>query len=142
MKVAKISPIFIPVLPLLFSRKKDKDTMPSFSNTGYWMGYLSSGDNIGMITRPDGTCRLYVLKDNPEGTEDISSLQKFEGIYRINEDVFYADQSFKSSRGHNRLSMETSRTTSNSMTGVIVHDISFGSSNYVTTYHFRIVKQP
>jgi hypothetical protein len=135
MNMKKISAtlIIIPVLILLISCKKDRDIAPAFSAMGFWVGNFGVFEVMGVLNRPDGTSRFYSLTGNLDTTRAVT---KYDGTYKVKGDIFTSDYF----SGDGRLHLETSRTTSNSMTGVLI--LSNPSQNIGNAFSFVIVKQP
>lgn len=88
--------------------------MSVFSAEGYWAGKFGFFEDMGVLNRPDGTSRFYALST---GNPDTAMAPlKFDGSYTVRGNVFHAD--YTDTR--NTIHLETSQTTSNSMSGVLV----------------------
>jgi hypothetical protein len=87
---------------------------------------------MGILNRPDGTSRFYNLTGNLDTTVAVI---KYDGTYTVKDDVFISD--YNNSGGH--FHIETSRTTSNSMTGVLL--LSNPAQNIGNAYSFVVIKQ-
>jgi len=134
MKKINATLVIIAALNFLVSCKKEKDIAPaSFSATGYWVGNFGIFDVIGILNRPDGTSRLYSLTGNLDTTR---AGIKFDGTYTVRGDVFSSNYFSEGGQIH----LETSHTTFNSMTGVLI--LSNPSQNIGNAYTFLVVKQP
>jgi len=88
--------------------------MSVFSPEGYWTGKFGFFEDMGVLNRPDGTSRFYALSTGNPDTA-VAPL-KFDGTYTVRGNVFHAD--YTDTR--NTIHLETSHTTSNSMSGVLV----------------------
>ena|SRR5258706_11743600 len=127
-------------LLILDSCKKDKNISPAFSAPGYWRGNLSIDPTVvvGIVNKPNGTSRYYLLSRN---LDTATAPLKYDGTYTVDKDIFHAEYRFDSTNFTDHLSLETTRTASNSMEGVIVqYGLSDGTS-FAGTYNFDVIKQ-
>jgi len=133
MKATKVLSIVMLSLLFLFSCKKDKDTAPPFSATGYWRGYIVPNQLFGILNRADGSSRVYVLT----GIGDTAAANtRHDGHYTVSGDFFR----FEHSGSDGYVYLETSRTTSYSMTGVYTQI--GGNANIANGFPFEVIKQP
>jgi hypothetical protein len=131
MKKLNAAFFIIPVLILIISCKKDNDTAPVLAPEGYWAGNFGFFENMGILNRPDGSSRFYtLLAGNPDTAR---APLKMEGTYTVRGNVFHADYSDT----RNTIRLETSHTTSNSMSGVLVLHF----ANIDTSNPFGVIKQ-
>jgi len=131
MKKLNTALVIIPVLILIISCKKDNDTASVLSPEGYWTGNFGFFESMGILNRPDGTSRFYQLSTgNPDTAR---APLKLDGTYTVWGNVFHADYSDT----RNTVHLETSHTTSNSMSGVLVLHF----ANIDVTNSFEINKQ-
>jgi hypothetical protein len=121
----------------LFSCKKDNATVPQFSAAGYWEGnFLVPAPVVTVIlNKSNGSSRFYGLSTGNPDTA-LAPL-KFDGTYTVNGEIFHANYTDTSG---NTIRLETSRTTLNSMSGVLVLFIKLG--NIETANSFEVIKQP
>jgi hypothetical protein len=132
MKKINATIMIIAAMSFLISCKKEKEIAPTFSATGYWVGNFGVFEVMGVLNRPDGTSRFYSLTGNLDTTRVVT---RYDGTYKVKGDIFTSDYF----SGDGQLHLETSRTTSNSMTGVLI--LSNPSQNIGNAYSFVIVKQ-
>ncbi len=109
--IKKILFIFL-IWPVLFSCNRGKNEAPAFSATGFWTENSLFG-SIGVLNRPDGTSRLYLMNNS----DTASALRKYDGVYTVHGNTYH----FKTmaNREGMDISLETSRNPSGNMSGML-----------------------
>jgi len=100
------------ILPLLFSCSREKNEAPAFSATGFWKENSLFG-SIGILNRPDGTSRLYLM----DKLDTASAIRKYDGVYSVHGNT-YRFRTMANREGID-ISLETSRNPSGNMTGML-----------------------
>lgn len=127
--------IVIPALLFFFACTKNVDVPPTFSPVGYWEGPLFSGIIVGILNRPDGSSRVYLV----QGGDTTSTFTSMEGRYSVREDIFQAN--YVDSAGVNYINIETARTTARSMNGELFLHMSNVNQNTSTAFSFEVIKR-
>jgi hypothetical protein len=113
MKKIKIPVLLIFSLFFFLSCKQSATIQPLFSATGYWRDQ-STLESVGILNRPDGTSRLYILTNN----DTAFAMHTYDGTYSVHGNTFRF-QSFNCGDGA-VIYMETKRNLSGSMSGFMV----------------------
>ena len=98
--------------PLLFACNRQKNQPPAFSATGFWEEYSLFG-SIGILNRPDGTSRLYLM----DRSDTSAAMRKYDGVYSVHGNT-YRFQTLANREGID-ICLETSRNASGKMAGVL-----------------------
>jgi hypothetical protein len=98
--------------PLLLSCHREKDQPPAFSATGFWEENSLFG-SIGILNRPDGTSRLYLM----DQSDTTAAMRKYDGVYSVHGNT-YRFQTLANREGID-INLETSRNAAGNMTGVL-----------------------
>ena len=98
--------------PLLLSCNREKNQPPSFSATGFWEENSLFG-SIGILNRPDGTSRLYLM----DQSDTAKAMRKYDGVYAVHGNT-YRFQTLANREGID-ICLETSRNPSGKMSGVL-----------------------
>ena len=96
----------------IFSCNRAKNEAPAFSATGFWKENSIFG-SIGILNRPDGTSRLYLM----DKADTASALRKYDGVYTVHGDTYHFRT--MANREGIDISLETSRNPSGYMTGML-----------------------
>jgi hypothetical protein len=140
MKKITRSIIIFSVFVFVNACKKNSDSEPAFVATGYWRGHLPVDFHtiVGLVNHADGTSRYYLMA----GVDTASAAVKYDGTYTAKSGFFHAEYHLDSTGYGDTLSLETTSTSANTMSGLIVeHGIS-GTTHFAAAYNFELIKQP
>jgi hypothetical protein len=98
--------------PVFLACNREKDRPAAFSATGFWEENSAFG-SIGILNRPDGTSRLYLM----DQSDTSAAMRKYDGVYSVHGDT-YRFQTLANREGID-ICLETSRNASGKMTGVL-----------------------
>ena len=98
--------------PLLLACNRERNQPPAFSATGFWEENSLFG-SIGILNRPDGTSRLYLMNQSDTST----AMRKYDGVYSVHGNS-YRFQTLDNREGID-ICLETSRNASGKMTGML-----------------------
>jgi hypothetical protein len=96
----------------IFSCSREKNESPAFSATGFWKENSIFG-SVGILNRPDGTSRLYLMDKSDTAT----ALRKYDGVYTVHGETYHFRT--MANREGIDISLETSRNPSGYMTGML-----------------------
>lgn len=99
---------------LVACKKSDPVSAPVFKAVGYWEGNIVGGGFFAVLNKQDSTSRLYVSGGN--GLDTANQI-KFDGDFSVNGDTYYAN--FLDTTGTILINLQTERTATNSMNGVL-----------------------